>query len=117
MSIKARFQQRQPPVDVRQIDGIVYVFICQNEMQGEENYPDMGDGKKTEIYYEYDYNEITGPVDKIPLEDIQAHPENYLDYEYADFAGDPVERALAEIEELKRQIANTNAQMVNNVAN
>ena len=44
----------------------------------------MGDGQKQEAYYEYDYNEISGPFDKIPVDDIQAHPEQYLNYEYTE---------------------------------
>lgn len=104
MSIKARFLKQQPPVDIRQMDGIAYIFICQNETQGTETYPDMGDGQTTETYYEYDYNEIIGPADKLPLEDIQAHPENYLDYKYMEKIEDPGEKALAEIEKLKAAI-------------
>ena len=42
----------------------------------------MGEGQTTETYYEYDYNEIVGPETEIPVADIQAHPEDYLDYEY-----------------------------------
>lgn len=104
MSIKARFQQQQPPVDIRQIDGMAYVFICLNETQGTETYPDMGEGQTTESYYEYDYNEIIGPTGKLPLEDIQAHPENYLDYKYTEKIEDPGEKALEEIEKLKAAI-------------
>ena len=98
---KARFTEQQPPVKIIQKDGNAYVFICQNETQRTETYPDMGEGQTTETYYEYDYNEISGPTDKIPLDDIQAHPENYLDYEYAEKSDDPGEKALKEIEELK----------------
>ena len=104
MSIKARFLKQQPPVDIRQMDGMAYIFICQNETQGTESYPDMGGGQTTETYYEYDYNEIIGPTDKLPLEDIQARPENYLDYKYTEKIEDPGEKALAEIEKLKAAI-------------
>lgn len=44
------------------------------------------------------------PADKLPLGDIQANPENYLDYEYAEKSDDPGEKALKEIEELKAAI-------------
>lgn len=114
MSIKARFLKQQPPVDVRQMDGMTYIFICLNETQGTETYPDMGEGQTTESYYEYDYNEIIGPTDKLPLEDIQAHPEKYLDYEAPKEPATKLDKALAEIEELKKQIANTNAQLISN---
>lgn len=82
MAMKARFSSQQQPVKVVQADGMAYVFICLNEQQGTESYPDMGDGRSQETYYEYDYNEIVGPETEIPVADIQAHPEDYLDYEY-----------------------------------
>lgn len=85
--MKARFSEQQLPVRVIQSDGKAYVFICQNETQGTETYPDMGDGQTTASYYEYDYNEIIGDAAKLPLDDIQAYPENYLDYVYEDDSG------------------------------
>lgn len=102
--MKARFTGQQLPVKVVQKDGMAYVYICQNETRGTESYPDMGDGQTQESYYEYDYNEIIGPADALPLEDIQAHPEDYLDYAYTLEKEDPGEKALKEIEELKLAI-------------
>lgn len=101
---KARFSSQQQPVKVVQADGMAYVFICQNENQGQETFPDMGEGQTTETYYEYDYNEIVGPTDKLPLGGIQSNPENYLDYKYSEVKQDPGAQALAEIEELKAAI-------------
>lgn len=102
--MKARFSQQQLPVKIIQKDGTAYVYICQNETQGQETYPDMGDGQTTETYYEYDYNEIIAPADALPLEDIQAHPGDYLDYTYQPEASDPGIQALEEIEKLKATI-------------
>ena len=103
--MRARFTSQQLPVKVVQKDGTAYVYICVNETQGTENYPDMGGGQTQESYYEYDYNEIIGPVDALPLEDIQTHPENYLDYAYApEGKEDPGAQALAEVHELKAAI-------------
>lgn len=102
--MKARFTEQQPPVKIIQKDGNAYVYICQNETQGTETYPDMGEGQTAETYYEYDYNEISGPIDKLPIEDIQANPEKYLDYVYTEETSDPEAKALAEIEELKAAI-------------
>ena len=102
--MKARFTGQQLPVKVVQKDGMAYVYICQNETRGIETYPDMGDGQTQESYYEYDYNEIIGPADALPLEDIQSHPEDYLDYAYTPEKDDPGEKALKEIEELKLAI-------------
>lgn len=102
--MKPRFTEQQPPVRVIKKDGNAYVYICQNETQGTGTYPDMGDGRTQESYYEYDYNEIIGPADALPLEDIQAHPENYLDYAYTPENEDPGAQALAEVKELKEAI-------------
>ena len=102
--MKARFSQPQLPVKTVAAGDKTYIFICLNETQGTESFPDMGEGQTTEAYYEYDYNEIVGPTDKLPLNDIQAHPENYLDYKYTDNTDDPGETALKEIEKLKSAI-------------
>lgn len=102
--MKTRFTEQQPPVKIIHRDGNAYVYICQNETQGIETYPEMGEGQTQETYYEYDYNEIIGPADALPLEDIQSHPEDYLDYAYALEKEDPGEKALKEIEELKLAI-------------
>ena len=102
--MKVRFSQPQLPVSVVKSDGKVYIFICLNETQGTESYPDMGEGQTTETYYEYDYNEISGPKEEIPVDDIQSHPENYLNYEYNPRSDDPGEKVLKEIEELKLAI-------------
>lgn len=92
--MKARFSQPQLPVKTVATGGKTYIFICLNETQGTESYPDIGEGQTHETYYEYDYNEIIGPTDKLPLEDIQAYPENYLDYVYKDEASETVEQKL-----------------------
>lgn len=102
--MRARFTLQQPPVKVIEKDGMAYVYICVNETQGAESYPDMGEGATTESCYEYDYNEIIGSADALPLEDIQAHPENYLDYAYTPEKDDPGAQALAEVKELKEAI-------------
>lgn len=103
--MKARFTSQQLPVKVVQKDGTAYVYICLNEIQGTENYPDMGEGQTQESYYEYDYNEIIGPVDALPLEDIQEYPENYLDYAYTpEEKEDSGAKALAKIQELEAAI-------------
>lgn len=30
------------------------------------------------------YNAVVGPTNNLPLDDIQAHPEQYLNYEYTE---------------------------------
>ena len=102
--MRARFTLQQPPVKVIEKDGMAYVYICVNETQGAESYPDMGEGTTTESYYEHDYNEIIGPAGKLPLADIQAHPEKYLEYIYQPETSDPGAQALEEVEKLKSAI-------------
>lgn len=102
--MKARFGLQQQPVKITVREGVAYIFICLNETQGVENYPDMGEGQTTETYYEYDYNEVIGPEAEIPVEDIQMHPENYIDYEYQPQKNDPGAVALAEVKELETAI-------------
>lgn len=92
--MKARFSQPQQRVKTITSGEKIYIFLCLNETQGTETYPDMGEGQTTESYYEYDYNEIIGDADKLPLEDMQAYPENYLDYVYKDEASETVEQKL-----------------------
>ena len=81
---KARFSAQQPQVKIVQKDGNAYVFICQNETQRLKTYPDIGEGQTEQGYYEYDYNEFSAPTGILDLEDIQAHPENYLEYVYTE---------------------------------
>ena len=103
--MKARFTEQQPPVKIVESEDAAYVFICLNEEEKTEEYPDMGEGQTTEAYYEYDYNEIAGPTNNLPLDDIQANPENYLDYAYTpEEKEDSVAKALAKIQELEAAI-------------
>ena len=105
--MKVRFSQPQLPVKTVAAGDKTYIFICLNETQGTESYPDMGEGQATEAYYEYDYNEIIGPTDKLPLEDIQAHPEQYLNYEYTENKTD-VDSLIKRIEKLEQENADMN---------
>ena len=102
--MRARFSQQQPPVKIVQKDGTAYIYICLNETQGHETYPNMGEGQTVENYYEYDYNEIVGPEAELLIEDIQAHPENYLEYEYQPQENDPGVQALTKVQELEAAI-------------
>ena len=102
--MKARFSSRQSPVRTITKSGMAYIYICLNEAEDTEIYPDMGNGEGAETYYEYDYNEIIGPFNELPLSDIQAHPEKYLEYAYVPQNDDPGTRALSEVRELKAAI-------------
>lgn len=111
--MKARFSQPQLPVKTVTAGDKTYIFICMNETQGTESYPDMGEGQTQEAYYEYDYNEIIGPADALPLEDIQAHPEDYLDYEFAENMK-TIEERLSALEQVQAQMDGIFEEVVNN---
>ena len=110
--MKARFSQPQLPVKTVTAGYKTYIFICLNETQGTESYPDMGEGQAQETYYEYDYNEFCGKAEELDLEDIESNPEKYLDYETKKEPATKLDKALAKIKELEKQIANTNAQII-----
>ena len=110
--------QPQLPVKTVTSKDKTFIFICLNEVQRSEMYSDMNEGRDQETYYEYDYNEIIGPTDKLPLEDIQAHPENYLDYVYVPESRD-VDALIKRIEKLEQENADMNRifeEVVNNEA-
>lgn len=111
--MKARFSQPQLPVKTVTAGGKTYIFICLNETQGTEVYPDRGDGQTTEAYYEYDYNEIVGLTDRLPLDDIQANPENYLDYEFAENMK-TIEERLSALEQVQAQMDGIFEEVLNN---
>lgn len=103
--MKARFQSQQAPVKTVQSGDFTYVFICLNEKQGTEEYPDDYEESNTQNYYEYDYNEFSGKTDLLLLDDIKLHPENYLDYVYKEDTKDEAgELALKKIAELEAAI-------------
>lgn len=87
--MKARFDVKQQPVKIVENNDEAYVFICLNEEEKEETityiiYPeepeDTSDDVAPGFSYEYDYNEFHDKKDNLDLDDIQANPENYLDY-------------------------------------
>lgn len=105
--MKARFTQQQHPVSIVRSDNKIYIFLCLNGQQKSELYEDPDGGQTQENYYEYDYNEIIGPADALPLEDIQAHPEQYLNYEYTENKTD-VDSLIKRIEKLEQENVDMN---------
>lgn len=104
--MKARFMQPQLPVKTVTSGDKTYLFLCLNETQGTETYPDMGEGQTHETYYKYDYNEFSAPTGILDLEDIQAHPENYLEYVYTEQKEDPEDDRVKNLEEQVNSIFN-----------
>lgn len=114
MAMKARFSSRKRPVKVVRMDEMAYVFICLNEEHKTEEYPSMGNGDIKEDYYEYDYNEICGPADALPLEDIQSNPEAYLEYAYIREEPGNLEQRVAALEQEQAQMNSIFEEVVNN---
>lgn len=56
------------------------MYICLNGQYGEEVYEDQEGTGQPLAYYEYDYNEFSDLTEKLDLEDINTHPEKYLEY-------------------------------------
>ena len=58
------------------------ISVLEEVVEEDNNTEDSGITENTVVvkYYEYDYNEFHDKKDSLDLEDIQAHPENYLDY-------------------------------------
>jgi hypothetical protein len=82
MSKKATFSTQQEKVNIRYSQDLVYIFICLNEeaVLVADSADENGDSSfDNHIEYEYDYNEIICKKDEIDLEELQAHPEIYLD--------------------------------------
>ena len=104
--MKARFTEQQPPVKTVTSGDKIYIFLCLNETQGSETYPDIGEGQTEQGYYEYDYNEFSAPTGILDLEDIQAHPENYLEYVYTEQKEDPEDDRVKNLEEQVNSILN-----------
>lgn len=77
--MKAKFFTEQQPVKYIETNGKYYIFICLNGEHGTDNMED-GLNHSEQTYIEYDYNEIISNVEDIDIDDVQANPENYLDY-------------------------------------
>lgn len=107
MSSKARFSSQQLPVKVVEHGEKAYIFICANEEVGVESYPETEEwnpGRSSISYYEYDYNEIVMDKEDPEIEFIMANPEQYIDCVPKDETETPGEKALREVEELRKAI-------------
>ena len=111
--MKARFSQPQLPVKTVAAGDKTYIFICLNETQRLKTYPDIGEGQTEQGCYEYDYNEFSAPTGILDLEDIQARPENYLEYVYTEQKEDPEDDRVKNLEEQVNSILNAIGRGVN----
>lgn len=98
--MKAKFEKKQPSVTLKEIDGILYVYICLNEVEKQEEFTDGEGNIVTETYYEYDYTEFCEISGYLNTQDIIDHPEKYIDY-----APEKSQTTYAKIEEMSEKIA------------
>ena len=73
--MKARFNEQQPSVLTKTIDGYLFVYICLNETKVEEEFENV---KQT--YYEYDYHEFKEDEGVLDIDSINANPSLYMNY-------------------------------------
>ena len=73
--MKARFDEQQPSVTTKKIDGYIFIYICLNETRVEEEF----EGVK-QTYYEYDYHEIKEDEGVLDVDAINANPSLYMNY-------------------------------------
>lgn len=85
--MKAKFTEKQTPIRIVESGEYLYIFICLNEQEVyEDNYGTNDDGTidydkiKQEKYYEYDFNEIYTHKNNIDINDLNTHPEKYLNF-------------------------------------
>lgn len=76
--MKASFDSEQPEVKSLESDGKVYIWICLNGDWVNRSY---GENEVPKRVWECDFAEIIADKGNIDIEDVQAHPEDYLDFE------------------------------------
>ena len=97
--MKARFFTPQDAVKIVSMRGTDYVFLCLNEQEVQETYPEMYDSEETErTVYEYDYAEIREPSGVLDFNDVRDNPEKYLEYEPVKEEPDSLERIRSDVD-------------------
>lgn len=76
-----KFVNHQPPVKIVKTGDICYIYICLNEKIVNEKYINERNEEVTEVFYQYNYNEFCEISSKLNIEDIEANPEKYLNYD------------------------------------
>lgn len=103
--MKARFFTQQEPVKIVSMDGKTYVFLCLNEEEKVETFPELANSEGTEqTSYEYDYAEIVEDDGVLDLNDVAENPEDYLDYVPLALNPDTLEKHRADIDFLAMEM-------------
>lgn len=78
--MKAEFTEKQPSVKTVTYDDLTRVFICANGRKITKKYD--YDDVDHEVW-EYDYHEFADETNNLDMDDINANPSRYLDYDPA----------------------------------
>lgn len=107
MKHMAQYDARPEEAVIKVKDGTAYIVLCQNIVEKEERVEDeMGLPAEVRVVYECEENQIVCPVGTLDLDDVQANPGRYMDYEYAPGKEpDPVEERLKELEDAIVELA------------
>lgn len=103
---RVRFSKEQPAVMIKSFDEKDFIYLCLNGKTGE-------DEETGEEYTEYDYNEIICPSGTLDTEDVEANPENYIDYVYQEEAELSVEEQLNDIQLAQAEMYEMLIEMMN----
>ena len=76
---KAIYDTKPQALTVTKDSGTAYAQITAN---AEEHTAKDEEGNDY-TYWEVDFNEIIGPESELPLDEIEADPESFLDYQYS----------------------------------
>jgi len=76
---KSNLRHKTSGIDSYKDSGTAYAQITAN---AEEHTAKDEEGNDY-TYWEVDFNEIIGPESELPLDEIEADPESFLDYQYS----------------------------------
>ena len=94
MRTKTTTMEPQPEVTIKTYGQTVQIQIY---LFGREVVIEREQGQEPRRQLEYDFAEIRVPVGFLDLDDVQASPEKYLDYEY--------DEAMAYVKQLKQKLS------------
>ena len=77
--MKVRTDAKQDSVQTQVVGSTQYVRLYLHEAEGTEEIA-QDEEATSHIWYEYDFKEISAPVEILDIDAIKASPEDYLDY-------------------------------------
>lgn len=98
--MRAKFSHQMDPVMIITDGSTSYVQLFLNGTTGEET---DDQGNKV-IFYEYDFNEFHDATENLKVSDIEANPQNYLNYKPQHLS--VLEQRLQDLESASMELAN-----------